>query len=191
MKSTFLLLALALALVPVACTSKRDEAKQRVASGSETESAKSSQKHDPCSLVTKEEMSQVTGERFIEAKSEKNSTSCVYMSADASVASAEISSSWDGAESRAMMPTMKAGANLTKLTPADGEETISGLGDEASFAMYALTVRKGDAAFMIRLNLPIRLSQDMRQEGGKGPQKYADNILAMDKALAENALTRL
>ena len=89
------------------------------------------------------------------------------------------------------MPTMKAGADLTTITPTDGKEIISGLGDEASFAMYALTVRKGDAAFMIRLNLPSRFSQGMRQEGGKGPQKYADDILAMDKALAEKALTRL
>ncbi len=35
--------------------------------------------------------------------------------------------------------------------------------------MYALTVGKGDAAFIIRLNLPSRFSQSMRKEGGKGP----------------------
>lgn len=56
-----------------------------------------------------------------------------------------------------MMPAMKAGEDLTKMTPA-GEAVVSGLGDEASFAMYALKVRKGDAAFMIRLNLPARLA---------------------------------
>jgi hypothetical protein len=72
-----------------------------------------------------------------------------------------------------------------------GEAMITGLGDQASFAMYALTVRKGDAAFMIRLNLPSRLSRVMRQEGAKGAQQYADDILAMDKALATKALTRL
>src|SRR5436853_267333 len=72
-----------------------------------------------------------------------------------------------------------------------GEAMIPGLGDQASFAMYALTVRKGDAAFMIRLNLPTRLSRAMRQGGGKGAQQYADDLLAMDKALATKALTRL
>jgi hypothetical protein len=50
---------------------------------------------------------------------------------------------------------------------------------------------KGDAAFMIRLNLPSRLSGAMRQEGAKGTQLYADDILAMDKELATKALTRL
>jgi len=180
-----------LALILVACTSKKNEGEQSVVSGSETQSAKSNQKHDPCSLVTKEDMSQATGEQFIQAKAEKNSNTCVYMTADVSVASAEISSTWDGAESRTMMPVMKTGADLTQITPSAEEQMISGLGDEASFAMYALTVRKGDAAFMIRLNLPTRFSQGMRQEGGKGPQKYADDILAIDKVLAEKALTRL
>jgi hypothetical protein len=89
-----------------------------------------------------------------------------------------------------MMPAMKAGEDLTKMTPS-GEAMIPGLGDQESFAMYALTVRKGDAAFMIRLNLPTRLSRAMRQEGGSGAQKYADDILNMDKALATKALTRL
>jgi hypothetical protein len=112
------------------------------------------------------------------------------MSADPSVASANISSTWEGDESRAMMPAMKAGEDLTKMTPG-GEAMISGLGDRASFAMYALAVRKGDAAFMIRLNLSSRLSRAMRQEGGKGAQQYADDLLAMDKALATKALTRL
>jgi hypothetical protein len=39
--------------------------------------------------------------------------------------------------------------------------------------------------------LPSRLSRAMRQEGAKGAQQYADDILAMDKALAAKALTRL
>jgi hypothetical protein len=185
------MLLLGLALIPVACTDKEGAGKQLRASEPESHLAKSSQKHDPCSLITKEEMSQVTGEQFIEAKSETNSKTCTYMTADASVGSAEVSSTWDEAEAQAMIPAMKAGAELTKLTPADGTQMVPGLGNEASFATYALTVRKGDAAFMIRLNLPSRFAQGMRQEGGKGPQKYADDILAMDKALAEKALTRL
>jgi len=188
MKLTILLLLLALILV--ACTSKRTD-QEKGGSGAATQSSKSSGKHDPCSLVTKEEMSLATGEQFIKAKAEDNSNSCTYTSADASVASAEITSSWDGIESRAMMPIGKTAADLTKITPGNGETKISGLGDEANFAMYALTVRKGNAAFMIRLNLPSRLSQSMRQEGGKGPQIYADDILAIDKVLAEKALTRL
>ncbi len=68
-----------------------------------------------------------------------------------------------------MMPIAKTAADLAKITPGDGETRISGLGDEANFAMYALTVGKGDAAFIIRLNLPSRFSQSMRKEGGKGP----------------------
>src|ERR1035441_8446932 len=135
-------------VVPVACTSKGGEAMQRSASGPEKVSAQSGQKHDPCSLVTKEEMSQVTGEQFTDASAEKNSKTCIYMSADPSVASAVISSTWDGEESRAMIPAMKIGEDLTKMTPG-GEAMIPGLGDQASFATYALTVRKGDAAFMI------------------------------------------
>ena len=62
---------------------------------------------------------------------------------------------------------------------------------QASFAMHALAVRKGDAAFLIRLNLPSRLSRAMRQEGAKGAQQYPDDIFAMDRALATQALTRL
>ncbi len=83
--------------------SKRGDWEKRGDSGAATQSPKSSRKHDPCSLVTKEEMSQASGEQFTEAKAEDNSNRCVYMSADASVASArEISSSWDGIESWAM-----------------------------------------------------------------------------------------
>jgi hypothetical protein len=163
---------------------------QRGTSAPDKVSAQSTQNHDPCSLVTKEEMSQVTGEQFTNASADRNSKTCTYMSADPSVASADISSTWDGGESRAMMPAMKAGEDLTQMTPG-GEAIISGLGDQASFAMYALTVRKGDAAFMIRLNLPTRLSRAMRQGGGKGAQQYADDLLAMDTALATKALTRL
>jgi hypothetical protein len=185
-----MVLLLTLALIPVACTSKSGKQVQGSTSGAEKVSAQAGQKHDPCSLVTKEEISQVTGEQFTNASAEKNSKSCTYMSADPSVASADISSTWEGDESRAMMPVMKAGEDLTKMTPG-GEAMIPGLGDQASFAMYALTVRKGDAAFMIRLNLPTRLSRAMRQGGGKGAQQYADDLLAMDKALATKALTRL
>jgi hypothetical protein len=183
-----LALLLTLALIDIACAGK-SEGEQHVAGSARQAPAR--QKHDPCSLITKEEMSQATGEQFTEAKSENGSDSCVYLSADASVASAEVSSTWDGAESRAMIPAMKAGAEITKVTPGAADAMISGLGDQAMFAMYALTVRKGDAAFVIRLNLPSRLSRSMRQEGIKGSQQYADDILAMDKALADKALTRL
>ena len=188
MKLTILLIAFTLTLV--ACRSKGSEGVQRSTSEPEKISAQSGQKHDPCALVTKEEMSQVTGEQFTDASAEKDSMTCTHMTADPSVASAAISSTWDGDESRAMIPAMKAGEDLTKMTPS-GEAIVSGLGDQASFAMYGLTVRKGDAAFMIRLNLPSRLSRAMRQEGAKGAQQYADDILAMDKALAAKALTRL
>lgn len=183
------MLALALLLIPVACNSKREAGEQ--ASNAGKRQAESNQKRDPCSLVTKEEMSQVTGEQFISATSEKNSNDCIYMAADASVASADITSSWDPEDSRAMLPATKVAADLTKTILPDGEQMVSGLGDEASFAAYALTVRKGDAAFIIRLNLPSRFSQGMLQEGQKGSRKYADDLLAMDKALAVKALTRL
>jgi uncharacterized protein DUF3558 len=185
-----MVLLVTLALIPVACTTKSGEQVQGSTSGAEKVSAQSGQKHDPCSLVTKEEMSQATGEQYTNASAEKNSKTCTYMSADPSVASGEISSTWEGDESRAMMPAMKAGEDLTKMTPG-GEAMIPGLGDQASFAMYALTVRKGDTAFMIRLNLPSRLSRAMRQEGAKGAHQYADDILAMDKVLAAKALKRL
>lgn len=82
------------------CTSKRREQVQRSTSGPEKLSARSGERHDPCSLVTKEEMSEVTGEQFTTASAENNSKTCTYMSADASVASANISSTWDGDESR-------------------------------------------------------------------------------------------
>lgn len=103
--------------------------------GPEKISAQSGQKHDPCSLVTKQEMSQVIGEQFTNATAEKNSMICTYMTADASVASADISSTWDGDESRAMIPAMKAGEDRTKMA-ASGEAIVPGLGDQASFAMY-------------------------------------------------------
>ena len=75
-----------------------------------------------------------------------------------------------------MVPALKAGEDLAKMTPGE-EAMIPGLGDQESFAMYALTVRKGDAAFMIRLNLPTRLSRAMRQEGSKGAQHMLTIIL--------------
>jgi hypothetical protein len=71
---------------------RRGGAAQRNTSGPGKLSAQPGQKHDPCSLVSKEEMSQVTGEQFTDASAEKHSTTCTYMTADASVASADISS---------------------------------------------------------------------------------------------------
>jgi hypothetical protein len=71
-----MVLLLTLGLIPVACTSKGGEAMQRSASVTEKVSAHSGEKHDPCSLVTKEEMSQVTGEQFTNASAEKNSKTC-------------------------------------------------------------------------------------------------------------------
>jgi hypothetical protein len=62
-------------------------------------------------------MTQATGEQFIAARLENNSKACIYMTPDASVASAEISSTWGKAESQAMIPAAKMGADLTKQPP--------------------------------------------------------------------------
>ncbi len=73
---------------------------------------------------------------------------------------------------------------------ADGTASVAGLGDEATYAMYFLHVRKGNAMLDISVNLPNRMMALMR-EGQGGPQKYAAVVFDMDKTVAAKALARL
>jgi hypothetical protein len=143
------------------------------------------EKHDPCSLITKEEMEQVIGAGILEAKAD--GSRCNYLPKNAMEGSATILTTWDGAEARAMF-AMKGGGQLS---PTDATRIVSGLGDEATFALYTLNVRKGDAFFAINLALPNRHAEMMRQDGLLGPEKFNAALLEMDTALAKKALSRL
>jgi len=84
---------------------------------------------------------------------------------------------------------MKAGDQATGSTITGGTQNIAGLGDEATFSMSALNVRKGDAFFSIMVTLPNRFMASMRQDGGQ--RKFNAALLEMDKTLAQKALARL
>ena len=101
----------------------------------------------------------------------------------------EVHTNWDPAEAWAMFVAMKTGDQLTPSLTAGGPQDISGLGDEATFAMSALNVREGDAFFSIMLTLPNRFFADMKEGGGK--QKFDSALLEMDRTLAQKALLRL
>jgi len=146
-----------------------------------------STKHDPCSLITKEEMAQVIGVGILEAKVE--GSSCKYLPENPMEGSAEVQTNWNREEAKAMIAAMKAGDQLTGSTIAGGSQNIAGLGDEAAYSMSALNVRKGDAFFSIMVTLPNRFMAAMRNEGGQ--QKFNAALLEMDKTLAQKALARL
>lgn len=144
-------------------------------------------KHDPCSLITKEEMAQVIGVGILEAKAD--GPSCKYLPENPMEGSAEVQTNWNAEEARAMIAAMKAGDQATGSTITGGTQNIAGLGDEATFSMSALNVRKGDAFFSIMVTLPNRFMASMRQDGGQ--QKFNAALLEMDKTLAQKALARL
>jgi hypothetical protein len=171
-----------------ACDSKSSGAAQGSGSGSATG------KQSPCALLTKEEVGQVMG--MVIPEPTVDGSDCKYIAANATNGSAMVTATWEKTEAEAKADygattgAMAVGGQLTKGLMPDAPGAIAGLGDEASFAMYFLHVRKGSALFQISVNLPNRMIDMMKQSQG-GPEKYAALVLEMDKTLAAKALPRL
>ena len=161
---------------------------------SASESPGSSTGKNPCSLLTKEEVGKVIGVTVAEPTRE--GSNCNYVAPDATTGSAMVSTTWEKTEAEAKADygatagAMGIGGQVVPGMPSDGTGAIAGLGDEASFAMYFLHVRKGNALLQISVNLPNRLIELMKQ-GPAGPPKYSAAVLEMDKTLAAKALARL
>jgi hypothetical protein len=147
---------------------------------------------DPCSLLTKEEVGQVMG--MAVAGPTRDGSNCNYIAPDATNGTAMISTTWEKTEAEAKADygatagAMSIGNQIPGMS--DGAGPIAGLGDEASFAMYFLHVRKGSALLQVNVSLPHRLVEMMKQ-GQAGPKMYSAAVLEMDKALAAKALTKL
>jgi hypothetical protein len=162
-------------------------------SGSASESAGGSTGKNPCALLTKEEVGQVIGVPVLEPT--RDGSNCNYVALDATNGSAMVSTTWEKTEAEAKADygvTAGAMAIGNQVAPGmpDGTGAIAGLGDEASYAMYFLHVRKGNALLQVNVNLPNRLMEMMKQ-GQSGPPKYSAAVLEMDKALATKALAKL
>ena len=171
-----------------ACDAKSSVAGQGSASGASTG------KQSPCALLTKEEVSTVMGMTIPEPT--VDGSDCKYIAANAADGSAMVTVTWEKTEAEAKADygattgAMGVAGQLTKGMMPDGTGAIAGLGDEASYAMSFLHVRKGNALFLISVNLPNRMMDLMRQGQG-GPEKYSAAMLEMDKTLAAKALARL
>jgi hypothetical protein len=162
--------------------------------GSASESASGSKGKNPCSLLTKEEVGQVTGVTVAEPT--RDGSNCNYVAPDATNGSAMVSTTWEKTEADAKADygatagAMAIGGQAAPGMPSDGTGAITGLGDEASYGMYFLHVRKGNVLLQVSVNLPNRLLELMKQ-GQAGPPKYSAAVLEMDKTLAAKALARL
>jgi hypothetical protein len=147
---------------------------------------------DPCSLLTKEEVGQVMG--MAVAGPTRDGSNCNYIAPDATNGSATISATWEKTEAEAKADygatagATSIGNQIPGMSGAGG--AVAGLGDEASFAMYFLHVRKGNALLQVNVSLPNRLVEMVKQ-GQAGPAVYSAAVLEMEKALAAKALTKL
>jgi hypothetical protein len=171
-----------------------DQKSPGAAHASALESAGGSPGKNPCSLLTKEEVGQVMG--IAVAEPTRDGSNCNYVAPDATNGSAMFSTTWEKTEAEAKADygatagAMAIGGKVVPGMPSDGTGAVAGLGDEASFAMYFLHVRKGNALLQISVNLPNRLMELMKQ-GQEGPAKYSAAVFEMDRILAAKALARL
>ena len=156
------------------------------AQGSSSEHHAAAAKHDPCSLITKEEMTQAIGLAITQVTAD--GSNCAYLPENPGDGSATIISSWSREDTMAMFAAMKTGDQMIGTHP-DGPQAVSGLGDEAFYAAYALNVRKGDGSFSIRVTLPSLLMKDLRTPDGQ--RKFDADLLQIDTVLAQKALPRL
>jgi hypothetical protein len=137
------------------------------ASGSSKGDGKSSQttsRHDPCSLVTKEEVATTLGVKIVDAIADGND--CNYQSESDGPTVAQIS--WSDGDAEAGMTGVRAGTKMMGM-----QSRVEGLGDEAIFMPPAmLWVKQGDD--LITVNLVL-----------------APQPLDKAKPLAQKALSRL
>ena len=153
--------------------------------GSSSAHSSATAKHDPCGLITKEEMTQALSLSIIEAK--PDGSDCVYLPQNPGDGSATITTTRSREDTMAMFAAMKTADQMIGTHP-DGAATAPTLGDESVYASYALNVRKGDASFSIRVTLPSLLMKDLREGGAK---KFDADLLQIETSLAQKALPRL
>ena len=162
-------------------------------SGPETGSAASSQvpaaatkasrteKRDPCSLLTKEEISAALGTEMRTAHSD-DGMHCMYSGLMPGTGASVTYAS--GADNVKMLFTESK--RLIKEAGNKGFQEITGIGDEAySSGGNNLNVRKGDAYFAIALGTLAALSEPQGRD-----QIYAE-LLEKEKSLAMKVLARL
>ena len=148
-----------------------------------TKSASPTVKRDPCSLLTKEEVSAALGTKMREAHSD-DGIHCLYSDLIGGTgATVTFMSAANNIEVKTMFTNSK---QVTKDRGDKGFQEITGIGDEAySGSGNDLNVRKGDVYFGIGLNSVAALS-----EPGRRDQIYAD-FLEKEKSLAEKVLARI
>jgi hypothetical protein len=149
-------------------------------------------KRDPCSLVTAAEMSEVLA--FV-VQAKPDGDTCDYQNQNPGgdgFGAVEVSWENDNAGQALLEALRQSG----KLAPVPGAEpqSLAGIGDGATYSMYALHVLKGDVLLTFRVSPPPTRLMDLLKQG-KPPQQASDTlsseILAKEKVLAQKALARL
>jgi hypothetical protein len=121
-------------------------------SGGSHRSSSSSHKPaaDPCSFITKEEISSAIGIEMITAEAKESE--CVYRGSNiADVLVVEVSRG----DAAITMTSVKASGKLMEMAPGTELQSLSDVGDEAAFQNGMLTARKGDDS--LRLVMPATL----------------------------------
>ena len=121
-------------------------------SGGSHRSSSSSHKPaaDPCSFITKEEISSAIGIEMITAEAKESE--CVYTGSNiADVLVVEVSRG----DAAITMTSVKASGKLMEMAPGTELQSLSDVGDEAAFQNGMLTARKGDDS--LRLVMPATL----------------------------------
>ena len=118
--------------------------------GSSHRSSSNKPAADPCSFATKEEISSAIGIEMVTAQAEESA--CHYTGSNISdVLVLEIGRG-DGAM---FMTVARAGGKLMEMAPGTEVQSVSGVGDDASFQNGMLTARKGEDG--LRIVMPVGL----------------------------------
>ena len=143
-------------------------------------------KHDPCSLITKEEMTDATGLQIVDA-SAQGGEECLYTTADPTETT-QVRATWG--DGKLMMLAVRGGGKLMERgVPGTELQTVSGVGDEAYFQSGTLSVRKGDNALSIMLPSSL-LTKGMTAEGFDMTKRVGE-IRDKEAAAAKKALGRM
>ena len=142
-------------------------------------------KRDPCSLLTKEEVTAALGATVTDAHSD-DGMHCMY-SAQYQPGNGGSVTLAVGSDNVKMLFTESK--RLLSQRGGNGFQEIAGIGDEAyTFAGAPVNVRKGDVYFAVGLTTLATLQAASVEQGRE--RIYAD-LLEKEKALAVKALARL
>jgi hypothetical protein len=143
-------------------------------------------KRDPCSLITKEEMTEATGLQIVEASSQ-GGEACLYATADPTE-SVQLRTAWG--DGKLMMFAVRNGGKLMPGgAPGTELQTVSGVGDEAYFQDGTLSARKGENAVSIMLPASL-LTKGVTADGFDMTKRVAE-IRDKEAAAAKKALGRM